>query len=303
MPEIKFEDLLSADLEHSDVSFEDFSDDYLEHWGIFGMKWGRRRFQNPDGSLTPEGRVRYLKGGEKEIKKAEKERARRQAILSDRKKLFKHRNEFTKAEIDRAMEKFVSEDRLKYQIESDKEARRQAKAEAKRVREEYKKLKMQAKLNKEAEKLKREITKAEAEERQKQAELKTKSDKIALESKKETADIAAAATKWKERANKASNLFEFAKVGQQILSDMGITSKDGSESLFGSLAEAIGIKDVSAKQAAERAKKERELLKEKAAAASSIKELYSAKNTAYAGLTKDQLDKILRNAGLADFIV
>lgn len=32
---------------------------YLAHWGIKGMKWGVRRFQNKDGSLTPAGRKRY----------------------------------------------------------------------------------------------------------------------------------------------------------------------------------------------------------------------------------------------------
>ena len=31
----------------------------LMHWGILNMKWGVRRYQNPDGSLTPEGRIRY----------------------------------------------------------------------------------------------------------------------------------------------------------------------------------------------------------------------------------------------------
>ena len=31
----------------------------LSHWGIKGMKWGRRRYQNPDGSLTAEGKKRY----------------------------------------------------------------------------------------------------------------------------------------------------------------------------------------------------------------------------------------------------
>lgn len=31
----------------------------LKHHGILGMKWGVRRFQNEDGSLTGEGRRRY----------------------------------------------------------------------------------------------------------------------------------------------------------------------------------------------------------------------------------------------------
>lgn len=31
----------------------------IVHSGVKGMKWGVRRYQNPDGSLTPEGRKRY----------------------------------------------------------------------------------------------------------------------------------------------------------------------------------------------------------------------------------------------------
>lgn len=34
-------------------------DEFLEHHGIKGQKWGIRRFQNQDGSLTPAGRKRY----------------------------------------------------------------------------------------------------------------------------------------------------------------------------------------------------------------------------------------------------
>lgn len=36
----------------------------LRHWGIKGMKWGIRRFQNKDGSLTPEGKKRYDDDGD-----------------------------------------------------------------------------------------------------------------------------------------------------------------------------------------------------------------------------------------------
>lgn len=35
--------------------------DYLAHHGILGMKWGVRRYQNKDGSLTKEGMKRYAR--------------------------------------------------------------------------------------------------------------------------------------------------------------------------------------------------------------------------------------------------
>ena len=51
----------------SDGSF--ISDEEIYHHGIKGMRWGIRRYQNPDGSLTPAGRKRLEKADIKWAKK------------------------------------------------------------------------------------------------------------------------------------------------------------------------------------------------------------------------------------------
>lgn len=40
------------------------SDSYIYHHGIKGQRWGVRRYQNPDGTLTEEGKRRYDSGDE-----------------------------------------------------------------------------------------------------------------------------------------------------------------------------------------------------------------------------------------------
>ena len=56
----------------------DVGENFIEHHGILNMKWGRRRFQNPDGTLTPEGKIRYSREkrrqAAKNLKKARKVR-------------------------------------------------------------------------------------------------------------------------------------------------------------------------------------------------------------------------------------
>lgn len=56
---------LTLELIHSQFEQED----YLEHHGIMGMKWGVRRYQNEDGSYTEAGRKRYGIGSENKSKK------------------------------------------------------------------------------------------------------------------------------------------------------------------------------------------------------------------------------------------
>lgn len=46
--------------------------EYLAHHGIKGQKWGVRRYQNADGSLTPEGIKRYRRKFKKIFEQAEK---------------------------------------------------------------------------------------------------------------------------------------------------------------------------------------------------------------------------------------
>ena len=92
----------------------------LAHYGILKMKWGVRKYQNPDGTLTEAGKARLRerrrrfeikeeKRKAREEKRAAKEKVRKEKKLAnpDPKWLERNMHKFTNEEIERAIKRIA----------------------------------------------------------------------------------------------------------------------------------------------------------------------------------------------------
>lgn len=134
----------------------DLEGDELTHWGIKGQKWGERKYQYKDGSLTPAGRKRYgdapdfvkknkvsrkvqkqraknlekarqakaeKKKAEEEAKRKEEEALKKKEQLLksvDAKELYKNKDLLTNQEIQDRLTRIDLENRLNSKIEPTK---------------------------------------------------------------------------------------------------------------------------------------------------------------------------------------
>lgn len=89
-------------------TFDNWGGPSLQHFGTRGMKWGQRRYQNPDGSLTQLGKERYGVGqsrGRLGIKHDLNKLDREQAYAKVRSDYYKKKTERRTAKVNRAMKK------------------------------------------------------------------------------------------------------------------------------------------------------------------------------------------------------
>ena len=90
---------------------------YIQHYGVLGMKWGVRRYQNADGTLTAAGNKRAAK---QELKQAKKEaKAARKAEKQERANASKNRRQLSDEELNKRVKRLEQEKKLKNLTDED----------------------------------------------------------------------------------------------------------------------------------------------------------------------------------------
>lgn len=87
----------------------------LKHYGVLGMKWGIRRYQNKDGSLTRAGKKRQAANLEKAKQDEIREREEKRSKLlksTDASELYKNRDLLSTEEINERLNRLNAEQRL-----------------------------------------------------------------------------------------------------------------------------------------------------------------------------------------------
>lgn len=112
---------------------------YLSHEGVKGMRWGERRYQYKDGSLTPEGRRHYGYGEERNKLRSEikiiRERARAERKMAKVQTSERIKYEKQRQKLEAKIQKTKNADKLKAEKLKEKQAARDARDQKRQIAE------------------------------------------------------------------------------------------------------------------------------------------------------------------------